>query len=478
LTGKSASVVAKAAGEIPKDVLVKIDIDRISPARVNGQVYRPTHPDDPDIRSLADDIRARGLLDPIVITRDLIILSGHRRHAACRLAGLKQVTCRFVDISSDDRIFPPLLVAYNNQRVKTLDEVLREQVLVASDAQSAHARLKNHRAEKAKVTAEFLEIGKKKVRPRLSEAKFPMIEASGKIIDAYESYWPLSDREIHYYLQNEPPLRHASKPQSVYKNDRNSYKDLTDVLTRGRLEGYFPFAAIEDKTRKVVTWDANRTPGAFIDRELANLLTGYWRDLMQSQPNHIEIIGEKNTIESSIRGVAAKYTIPYTLGRGYCSIDPVHRMVQRFKASGKQKLIILVISDFDPEGEDIPIAFSKQLRDDFGVRGVKAIKVGLKLSQVRKWGLPENNMLEEKTEGARYDAFVEKYGKDQSAHELEALPPEERARLLEEAVLSVIDIDAYNHELGEEERDAARIEEVRARVIKSMAAVLKRRNPD
>jgi hypothetical protein len=127
------------------------------------------------------------------------------------------------------------------------------------------------------------------------------------------------------------------------------------------------------------------------------------------------------------------------------------------------------MSDFDPEGEDIPYALAKTLRDDFGIRDVQALKVGLTLEQVKEYGLPPNNILDEKENGARIRAFQEKYGEDQSAHELEALPEEDRAAMLEAAILSVIDIDAYNHELEREEEDAARLEEVRSRLINSLA---------
>jgi len=54
------------------------------------------------------------------------------------------------------------------------------------------------------------------------------------------------------------------------------------------------------------------------------------RDLLQSHPNHIEIVGEKNTIQPIIHPVAAEYTIPYTIGRGYASLPPRHELVGRY----------------------------------------------------------------------------------------------------------------------------------------------------
>src|SRR3954447_6776387 len=81
--------------------LVRLSIDSIRPARVNGLIYKPVDPDDPEIRDLARSIRDFGLKVPITVTRDMVVVSGHRRHAACRLAGLRVVECRIEPITSE-----------------------------------------------------------------------------------------------------------------------------------------------------------------------------------------------------------------------------------------------------------------------------------------------------------------------------------------------------------------------------------------
>jgi hypothetical protein len=323
-----------------------------------------------------------------VVTRDGFILSGHRRHAACRLAGLREVLCRVEDITRDDPEFEAILVEHNRQRVKGLDEVVREQV-ITGDPEDAYRSLVEYRKAKSAVSGEFLSIEGTKTRKEITGAKMPMLRAVIRIIEENRGYWPQSDRRVHYGLLNDPPLRHASKPDSRYRNDRRCYQDVCDLLTRARLAGLVPFQAIADPTRTVCNWDVDRGPGAFVSRELDHFLKGYWRDLQQGQPNHIEIVGEKNTVEGSIRDVAAEFCIPYTLGRGYCSLDPRYQMSQRFLASGKDKLIVLVLSDFDPEGEDIPNSFARSMRDDFGITNVVARKVCLTYEQVLARDLPQ-----------------------------------------------------------------------------------------
>jgi hypothetical protein len=438
-----------------KDRLVRLPIDSIQPAPENELVYRPVRPDDPEIVNLAISIRDHGLQEPIIVTSDRYILSGHRRHAACRLAGLTEIPCRVAEISRYDPEFETILVECNRQRFKDFAEVVREKVVAQSSA-DAYRTLRAHREAMSVVNGDCLKIDGVKERKRISGAKRPMLEAAIKVIESQRDYWPLSDRSIHYDLLNDPPLRHASKPDSRYRNNPECYQDLCDLLTRARLAGEIPFAAIADPTRPVEIWDAFGDVGSFVQRDLDWFLGGYRRNLQQSQPIHIKIVGEKNTIAGSIRGVAQEYCIPYILGRGYSSLDPRQQLYQRFKRTGRDTLVLLILSDFDPEGEDIAHSFARSMRDDFGVRNIHAKKVCFTYEHTLKRNIPQTFDIKESS--SRYRKHAAKYGN--RAHELEALAPQERARLLEEAILEVMDIEAFNAEA----EDAAKLQGLREAV--------------
>jgi hypothetical protein len=135
-------------------------------------------------------------------------------------------------------------------------------------------------------------------------------------------------------------------------------------------------------------------------------------------------------------------------------------MAQRFKASGREKLIVVVLSDFDPEGEDIPHSFACSMRDDFGIENVECLKAALTSGQVETMNLPSS--LEAKESSARYSRFVEQNGT--RAVELEALKPDDLQSLLRAAIDSVLDVDAFNAELAAEKEDAAFLDPVRRRV--------------
>jgi hypothetical protein len=448
--------------------IVERPIDSIKPSPENELLYRAVSNSDPETISISNSIARIGVKEPLVATIDGYILSGHRRHAGAKLAGLKTVPCRIENIRRTDPGFIELLREYNRQRVKTLAEVTREEV-VSADPEEGYRLLVEHRREQSHLDApDAIEIIGHKHRAEITKAKRPFLDAILAILQDRRVFWPLSVRVIHYVLLNAPPLIHASKPRSVYANTNKSYKAAIDLCARGRLAGCIPWNAIDDVTRPITTWDVHSSIAPFVRRELDRFLKNYYRDLQQSQPNHIEIVGEKNTIDSIIRPVAMEYAIPYTIGRGYSSLSPRWKMAQRFNKSGKEKLILFVLSDHDPEGEDIPHSFARSMRDDFNITNIMPIKVALTAEQVADLHVTSNS-LETKKNGSRYSKFVERYGPD--GYELEAVPPAELQRMLRRAIDRVLDVKAFNSEIEAEKMDAAHLDGVRRAVQAQLASV-------
>ncbi len=103
--------------------------------------------DDPEIVKLAKSIREKGLLEPLVVTFDGWIVSGHRRITACRLAGLSRVPCHVLGKARSDygdEEFLRLLREYNRSREKSFEESFAE-ALVDADAAKAYTTLLEHR---------------------------------------------------------------------------------------------------------------------------------------------------------------------------------------------------------------------------------------------------------------------------------------------------------------------------------------------
>ena len=244
----SAGGSARAKSKIGLVSFLDRPIDSIRPSPANDKLYRPVSANDPEIIALAKSIQANGLLQPLIITQDDVILSGHRRYVACRLAGMKVVPCRIEALRSTDPEFLTRLREYNRQRVKSMDEIAREELLSA-DPEEGYRVLMEYRKQRARVSTETVRIRGMKWRSEITKAKESMLQAIRAILEARRAFWPLTDRQIHYALLNNPPLVHGSKPDSTYQNTQRCYKATCELLTRARLVGLIPFAAIDDPTR-------------------------------------------------------------------------------------------------------------------------------------------------------------------------------------------------------------------------------------
>ncbi len=458
----------KVAKPVHEPVLINIEDIEASPENV--LLYRPVTPDDKATLELAKSIRDLGILEPLVISADNFIISGHRRHCAARIAGLKEVPCRRVNLCRGDQEkadgeFLKLLREHNRHRVKSRDEVLREAV-VSVDENKAYNALTVYRKRKARIVAEPMEVREGFRRCEISKAKMDFLQAVKKIIAEQESFWPLSLRQIHYQLLNDPPLIHSRKPISRYRNNVSSYRALIDLVTRARHEGWIEYEVIDDPTRPVTVWEVFQNLSNYYEQQMGDLLNGYWRDLMQSQANHIEIVVEKNTLLTIVSPVASEFCIPLTVGRGQCSTRPLYNIAERFKKSGKDRLVILAVSDLDPDGDQIAHSLGQRLRDDFSIPSVSIVKTALTMDQVTELKLPRKYE-RAKVKSPNYKRYLETYDTD-FVWELEALDPKVLQRLLTEAIDGVIDKKAFNAEIKEERADAAHNAAVRQMVLRTL----------
>jgi len=443
----------------------QVSISEIKVSGLNDEIYKQVNPNDPAIEDLATSICEHGLLEPLVISEDYFILSGHRRFAAIKLTNMEEIPCEIrqgVYLGNPD--FLRLLREFNRQRVKGVDEIIREQAVDASESdKQAIAKIIIDRVRRSEISIDAMKIEGTKRRAAITRAKWPFLTAIKTVIQESQDFWPLSDRQVHYMLLNNPPLIHAKKNESTYRNDRKSYQALCELLTRARLTGLIPWDVIADPTRPMVSWDVFTSVEPFIKKQMSSFMSGYFRNYMQSQPHHLEIIGEKNTIEGIIKPVAMDFCIPYTIGRGYASIQPRHDLLLRYRHSNKKKLVLLILSDHDPDGEEIAQSFARSMRDDFGIEDIHPVKVALNREQVDSLKLVP--IMKAKAGSSNYEKFVSRHGED--VYELEAVAPKVLQDILRNAITSVIDVDTLNQEKEQERDDMLALRRYKEKVLKA-----------
>lgn len=439
----------------------------IKAAAENDLIYDRFGIGNADDCTLTISIQESGIQEPLVLSADHYLLSGHRRLAAARYLGMKFVPVRVVDVvfsGLDKAERLEVLRRFNQQREKSPGERIREKLLDIDPTQ-AHAEL---RARRIKTTmlggapAANIKMGTGKKRAKITTLQF--LEGARRVVEENREYWPLTVRRVHYLLLNDPPLKHDKKPDSVYVNDKGSYKALTNLLIRARLTGDIPMESIEDSTRPIQPGGGFSTLEAFVAQETEYFLTGYSRNLMQGQPHHIEIVLEKNALRTVIEAVASEYCIPITTARGYSSLSPRYDLFTRYRQSGKSKLVLLMLTDFDPDGEEIAASFARSLRDDFGLTNIHPIKVALTADDVRNNDLPSD--MDAKVSSPNYKKFLSKYGT--KVVELDAAPVRLLQDSLRQAIQSVIDVQEFNAQVELERQDAAHIEAHRRVVLEAI----------
>ena len=114
--GNDAS--ADKAGAVNGDTVVDIPLDELHPFRNHPFKVR----DDADMEKTVESIQEFGVLQPAIVRPDsdggYEILSGHRRHHACEIAGLQTLPCIVRDL--DDDAATILMVDSNLQREEIL----------------------------------------------------------------------------------------------------------------------------------------------------------------------------------------------------------------------------------------------------------------------------------------------------------------------------------------------------------------------
>jgi hypothetical protein len=132
---------------------------------------------------------------------------------------------------------------------------------------------------------------------------------------------------------------------------------------------------------------------------------------------------------------------------------------------------LIVLSDFDPEGERIPHTAGTTLRDNFHVPPEKLsiIKAGVTRRQIKQHGLPQQNFA--KDESNLKEWFVKRNGGDESVYELEALDPGIMLADLEATLQRVLDMKLFKAEQKIERKEKFGLRGARTVVRKALAGM-------
>jgi hypothetical protein len=211
----------------------------------------------------------------------------------------------------------------------------------------------------------------------------------------------------------------------------------------------------------------------------------------------VEIWIEKSTMAEVIDPIAQQYGVNVVSGTGQTSETRCRELVERAKSTGK-KIRILYVSDFDPSGDNMPLAAARKMefwiRTEYPDVGVQLRPVVLTKQQCIEYQLPRTPI---KEDDRRKEAWEEKHGEGATELDaLEAIHPGVFARILTEEIERYYDdtlqeridevesetderLDEINAEVhAEHETDIARFRAKHAAIVKELRARIKALNND
>jgi len=93
-----SNVLRKLNAELRNKMkLIEKNIDDLIPA-----VYNPRIISDKEFKNLKDSMEKFGLVEPIIINKNNVIIGGHQRMKAAKMIGLKKVLCVITDLNKKD----------------------------------------------------------------------------------------------------------------------------------------------------------------------------------------------------------------------------------------------------------------------------------------------------------------------------------------------------------------------------------------
>lgn len=273
-----------------------------------------------------------------------------------------------------------------------------------------------------------------------------------QIIDELKEYLPLTLRQVYYQLVG----------KGYIENNKSQYGMLSNLLKWGRIDGYIAWDVIEDRVRKYRDnrgWDNQEQ---FVRQELNSFLSGYKRDLMQSQDCYLEVWIEKDALATIFDRICGPHGISVVVCRGFSSISFLNDFKERLSWYQGKQPVMLYFGDFDPSGMEMLRAMEITLETELNIQGIRFKRIALLEDDIFKYELPNNPDALKKTD-SRAKKHVEQYG--ELAVELDALHPAILEQKIKDAIDSEINISLFNQEVLRHNAEFDKLNEMREIVV-------------
>jgi hypothetical protein len=222
-----------------------------------------------------------------------------------------------------------------------------------------------------------------------------LINIINDVLDDYSQQgYDLSLRQLYYQLVS----------RGYIENSQKSYSRIGDLVSDGRLAGLIDWDMIVDRGRVSIANTHWNSPADIVDAAASQYKIDKWED----QPNHIEVMVEKQALEGVLIPVCRKLDVTFRANKGYTSQSMMYRLgkeLAQIQESGKD-IHVLYFGDHDPSGLDMDRDVQERIAL-FSGRSVVFERLALKYDQVQILKPPENPA---KITDSRAKQYIRMYG--------------------------------------------------------------------
>ncbi len=214
---------------------MKIKLDKISQHPENERIYSPS-----DLEDLESSLNAYGQQEPIAITKQYKIISGHRRYMSMKNLGWEECEVRI--IQPDNEIIS--LIEFNRHRTKTNNDILNEARYLEKELKNNIGRGRNASQERTgkkkgqRITmvmelSQKLGIGTTKLKQLLSISNYEpdLIKKIDKgELSVSKAYEMVRTKHINSNNKISNKEEYRNKFKKFIKDSPLSFKEITQTI--------------------------------------------------------------------------------------------------------------------------------------------------------------------------------------------------------------------------------------------------------
>lgn len=271
-------------------------------------------------------------------------------------------------------------------------------------------------------------------RPR--KKTMVLLDQVNQVLQDYREYLPLTIRQVFYRLVG----------TVGYLKSETAYKNLCETLNRARRAGLISFRHLRDDGVERYASPSWTDAESFL-AEMREAADDFRLDRQAGQAKRLWLLCEAAGMAPMLSRVADEHGVPVLSSGGFDSLTAKYDLACEL---AQHQSIVLHVGDHDPSGVHLFDSLAEDVAAlTVGMDGVEPefVRVAVTPDQARDLDLP--SAPPKATDNRRFEG--------EETWQAEAIPPDVLARIVQEAIVSRLDVQTRAEVLLQEIEDSERL---------------------